>query len=129
MKNEALIAVEKWTSLIVAALLLASLVLLSRHDMFSLAVGGALAVGNAWVIRRVAENAGPALSGKPGLLVALFNIKLGILAVLIFVSLRYLHVAPVPFLVGISVLPVAILVVALRRQLTPPSDVDKETHG
>src|SRR5689334_7112469 len=103
MNLKQLIAVEKWTSLLAAVLLAVGIVFLSRHAAFSLAVGAGLMVVNAWLMRRVAAAVGPALSAKPGLTVLLFNFKLGILAILIFVALRYLHVDPLPFIIGVSV--------------------------
>jgi hypothetical protein len=73
-------------------------------------------------------------TGLPGLTLVLFNFKLLILAALIFVAVGYLHVAPVPFVIGISVLPVAIFIVAIRHHLTPSNETprphdNEETHG
>jgi hypothetical protein len=126
-----LIAVERTTSALAGTLLLAAILLLPRHYSFSFAVGAGLMVVNAWVMRRTAQAVGPVLSKKPALILVLFNFKLLILAVLIFLALRYLHLAPVPFVVGISVLPVAIVIVGLRHQLTPTDETphDEETHG
>jgi hypothetical protein len=126
-----LMAVERMTCLLAAALLLGAILFLPRHYSFSLAVGAGLMVLNAWVMRRVAQKAGPVLAQKPGLTLVLFNFKLLILAVLIFIAVGYLHVAPVPFVIGITILPVAILIVALRHQLTPTNETphDEETHG
>jgi hypothetical protein len=122
------------TSLLAAVLLLGALIFLPRQYSFALAVGAGLMVVNAWVMRRVATAVGPVLAAKPGLILVLFNFKLLILAALIFIALRYLHLAPVPFVIGISVLPVAIFIVAIRHQLSPttPTDEtphDEETHG
>jgi hypothetical protein len=121
------------TTLLAALLLVGGLVLLPRQYSFSLAVGAGLMVVNAWVMRRVAAAVGPALAVRPGLILVLFNFKLLILAALIFIALRFLHVAPVPFVIGISVLPVAILIVAIRHQLSPTATGetphDEETHG
>jgi hypothetical protein len=137
MNLKHLIAVERTTSLLAATLLLAGLVFLPRHSSFSLAIGSGLMVLNAWVMRRVAQKAGPVLAQKPGLTLVLFNFKLLILAALIFIAVGYLHVAPVPFVIGISVLPVAIFIVAVRHHLTPSNETqhphdphgDEETHG
>jgi hypothetical protein len=128
MNLKHLMAVERMTSLLAAVLLLGGLLLLSRHASFSLAVGAGLMVLNAWIMRRTAMTVGPVLAKKPGLILVLFNFKLLILAVLIFIALHYLHVAPVPFIVGVSVLPVAIVIVALRHQLSPsdPSNPSNE---
>src|SRR5437868_6775717 len=125
MNLKHLIAVERMTSILAAVLLLGAIVLLPRHASFSLGVGAALMVLNAWLMRRTAAAVGPVLAKKPGLILVLFNFKLLILAVLIFIALRYLHVAPVPFIIGVSVLPVAIVIVGLRHQLGPN---DEATH-
>jgi hypothetical protein len=131
MNLKHLIAVERMTSILAAVLLLGAIVLLPRHSSFSLGIGAGLMVLNAWAMRRTAAAVGPVLSKKPGLILILFNFKLLILAILIFIALRYLHVAPVPFIIGISTLPAAIVIVALRHQLTPSDEAthDEETNG
>ncbi len=122
MSLKILISVEKWTSLLAALLLVVGILVLPRHDSFSLAIGAGLMVLNAWLMRRVATAVGPALSAKPSLTLLLFNFKLGVLAILIYVALRWLHVAPLPFVVGVSVLPVAIVIAAIQHQLQLPHD-------
>jgi hypothetical protein len=125
-----LIAVEKWTCLLAAVALAASLILLPLHAAFSLAVGAALTTLNAVAIRQVGQRIGPALKQRPGLTIVLFNLKLGVLIALIWVVMRYLHVQPVPFLVGISVLPLAIVIVGVQHTRHPETgDDQKETHG
>jgi hypothetical protein len=121
-----LIAVEKWTAVLGAALLLGAILLLSRQASFSLALGAALMVVNAWLIRRVAARLGNALQSKPSLILVLFNLKLVVLMGLIWIAIRYLHVAPLPFVLGISVLPAAILIVAIKHSLAPTNE---ETNG
>lgn len=133
MNAKHLIAIEKWTSLLAAVLLLVGIVLLPRHTSFSLAVGAGLMVLNATLMRRMASKNGAVLQQKPGLTLVLFNFKLAFFAACIFIALRYLHVEPLPFIVGVTVLPAAIVIVALRHQLTPgednPPTHDEETHG
>jgi hypothetical protein len=132
-----LIAIEKWTCLLGLVLLGCAMLLLSRHAAFSLAVGAALTALNAVVIRRVAEKLGVLLQARPGLTILLFNLKMGVLVVLIFLALRFLHLDAVPFIVGLSTLPAAIVIVFLQHALSPSpppsasSDPTNrgETHG
>lgn len=128
MDAKHLIALEKWTALLALIVLGVGILVLPRHAAFSIALGAGLMTLNAWVIRRVGEKLGAVLSQKPGLTIALFNVKLGVLLALIFVFIRYLHVDPVSFIVGVSVLPVAIVLVAVQHALSSKGD-DKETHG
>lgn len=127
-----LIAIEKWTCLLGLVLLGGAMLLLSRHAAFSLAVGAALTALNAAVIRRVAEKLGALLQARPALTILLFNIKMGVLIVLIFLALRFLHLDALPFIVGISTLPAAIVIVVIQHALTPPPSTpheEGETHG
>jgi ATP synthase I chain len=123
------IALEKWTALLALAVLAVGLVFLGRHAAYSIAVGAALMIANAWLIRRVAEKLGHVLPQKPGLTIALFNLKLGLLIALIWLFLRYLHVEPIAFIIGVSVLPLAIVMVALQNAREQQPRDDKETHG
>jgi hypothetical protein len=123
-----LIALEKWTALLALVVLGASILVLGRHTALSVALGAGLMTINAWAIRRVGEKLGRVLSQKPGLIVFLFNLKLGVIIALVWTFIRYLHVDPIAFIIGVSVLPVAIVIVAVQNALHPPRD-DKETHG
>ncbi|HEX9101172.1 MAG TPA: ATP synthase subunit I [Polyangia bacterium] len=123
-----LIAIEKWTCLLSAVLLVAGMLLLGRHTAFSIALGAGMMTANAVVLRRVAQKLGTVLQQKPSLTVLLFNLKLGILGVLSFVALKYLGVEPIAFIVGISVMPLAIMIVALQSNFQHRSD-HEETHG
>jgi hypothetical protein len=60
--------------------------------------------------------------------VLLFNLKLGVLGLVSFLALRYLHVDPIAFIVGISVMPLAIMIVAVQSSLGHRED-HEETHG
>ncbi len=123
-----LIAIEKWTCLLALVALGAGMLLLGRHAAFSIAVGAAMMTLNAVAIRRVAQKLGVVLQKKPSVTVMLFNFKLVVLIALVFVALRYLHVEPIPFIVGISVLPFAIMIVAVQSSLGRGAD-HEETHG
>jgi hypothetical protein len=123
-----LIAIEKWTCLLALVALGAGLLLLGRHAAFSIAVGAAMMTANAVAIRRVAQKLGVVLQKKPSVTVMLFNLKLVVLIALVFVALRYLGVEPIPFIVGISVLPFAIMIVAVQSSLGRGAD-HEETHG
>jgi ATP synthase I subunit len=123
-----LIAIEKWTCLLSAGLLAIGMLLLGRHAAFSIAVGAAMMTANAVLLRRAAQKLGPVLQKKPSLTVLLFNFKLGILIALVWVALRYLHVEPIAFIVGISVMPLAIMIVAAQQALGRGDD-HGETHG
>ncbi|MCU1279942.1 MAG: hypothetical protein JWM53_3488 [bacterium] len=125
-----LIAIEKWTCLLSALVLAVSMLLLGRHTTFSIAIGAGLMTANAVVLRRVAQKLGGVLQKKPSLTVLLFNLKLGVLIVLIFAAFRFLHVEPIAFIVGISVMPLAIMIVAVQQSLAREhTDDHEETHG
>jgi hypothetical protein len=123
-----LIAIEKWTCLLSAALLVGGMLLLGRHAAFSIAIGAGMMTLNAVVLRRVAQKLGVVLQQKPTLTVLLFNLKLGVLGLVSFLALRYLHVNPIAFIVGISVMPLAIMIVAVQSSLGHRED-HEETHG
>ena len=123
-----LIAIEKWTCLLALVALGGAMLLVGRHAAFSIAVGAGMMTLNAVAIRRVAQRLGVVLQKKPSLTVMLFNFKLVILIGLVFCALRYLHVEPIPFIVGISVLPFAIMIVAVQSSLDRSAD-HEEPNG
>jgi ATP synthase I chain len=123
-----LIAVEKWTCLLAALALAAGMIALPRHAAFSLSVGAALSTLNAIAIRRISQRLGAVLTQKPGLTVLLFNLKMGVMIALVFAAIRWLGVDVVPFVIGISLLPAAIVAVAVQHTLSPRRD-NEETHG
>ena len=123
-----LIAIEKWTCLLSAALLVGGMLLLGRRAAFSIALGAGMMTLNAVVLRRVAQKLGTVLQQKPSLTVLLFNLKLGVLGVVSFIALKYLGVDPIAYIVGISVMPLAIMIVAVQSNLAHRDD-HEETHG
>ncbi len=128
MELKHLIALEKWTALLALIVLGVAILILGRHTAFSVALGAGLMTLNAWAIRRVSERLGNVMRQKPGLTILLFNLTLGLLIALIWLFISYLHVDPVAFVIGVSVMPVAIVIVAIQNARTP-SQKDKETHG
>lgn len=128
MELKHLIALEKWTALLTVIVLGLAILLLGRRVAFSIALGAGLMTINAWAIRSVGQKLGRALAQKPGLTILLFNLKLGVLIALIWIFIRYLHADPIAFLVGVSVLPIAIVIVAVQNARMPSRE-DKEPNG
>ena len=91
----------------------------------SVAVGGALALGNLILIRQVmggiVRRAAADDSGASPKLVALYAIKFLAVAVLIFLLVTVLRVEAMPLAVGMSVVPLAILIEFVRWNASAPS--------
>jgi hypothetical protein len=99
--------------------------LLGRPMAFAVSVGALLMALNAWVLRRLGVRAFKTFT-KPGAAILLFNLKMGALIALVFLIIHYLHVDPVGFVIGISVFPVAIVVVAIRHMLSGGDEGNQE---
>src|SRR5262249_53154712 len=113
-------AVERTTLLLGAVIVAFTLVFCSRLVAFSAAIGAVLVGLNAIAIRRVGSSVAKLPREKrPSMPLLLFNVKMGVLMALIYVVLRYLHVAPVAFIIGISTFPVAFGIVAVRAAMRP----------
>ena len=123
METKHLVSVERWTLILAAAAIGVSILLLGRRMAFGVSVGAALMALNAYSLRRIGQRAFRNFK-KPGLAVLLFNIKMGILIALVWAVIRYLHVDPIAFLVGISVFPLAIVVVAIRHAFASDANAD-----
>lgn len=109
-------AVERMTLILAAIAIGGALVLLPRHGSFSVAVGAGLMAANAVVLRLVGRRAAKmAPERRAGLGILLFNVKMGALIALVWFAIRVLGVDPIPFVVGISIFPLAIVIVALRH--------------
>jgi len=119
-----LIAIEKWTALLALVVMAVGLLLLGRHAALGLSLGAGMMALNAWFIRHIAQRFGLAIKARPGVAMLLFNLKMGALIALCFVLIRYLHVDPLTFVIGISVLPVAIVIVGLSHALRRPEDTN-----
>lgn len=126
MELKYLIALEKWTALLALIVMGVGILALSPHAALSVTLGAGLMAANAWAIRRSSQKLGAVLTQRPGFTVLLFNLKMGALAALVWIFIRYLRVDPVWFFIGVSVLPAAIVIVALKNARTRD---DKEPHG
>lgn len=100
--------IERWTILLALPMGLIS-IFGSPKSAMSGVIGGALMVANASALRYMAKKA----SRKRGAVLLLFPLKMFILMALVAVALRVLHLEPIPFLIGISTLPVAVVLAAL----------------
>jgi hypothetical protein len=112
-----LIALEKWTCLLAVLFLACGILFLDRHAALSLSLGAGLMAANSWSIRTIAERYGLALRARPGFGMLLFNLKMGVIVALCWILITYVHVDPKWFSIGISVLPLAILIVGIEHGL------------
>jgi hypothetical protein len=116
MDTKHLISVEKVTLILAALAIGISVIFLGQRMAFGVSLGAALMVLNAYALRRIGARAFKTFK-RPGAAILLFNLKMGVLLALVWAVIRYLHVDPIAFIVGISVFPVAIVVVAIRHAL------------
>lgn len=122
-------AVEHWVLLCSGALLLGSLVLGDPRWQLGALVGALLSLGNARSLRFLASRLTPRKS--LGLLIVLFQAKLGLIAAVIYVAMRLLPLSPLALLLGLSALPLAILLRGLQYGLRPadPATPDPSVTG
>lgn len=136
-----LAAVARWTQLFAALVSGGAIFLAGPRGQLGSVVGALLMVGNAALMSLVGrrllarfaqmnENGG----GRGGLLVlllVLFNVKLLILAVLIYLCIRLLPIDPLAFLIGLSTLPAAILARAIQYGLSaqPTGPAEEGSRG
>jgi hypothetical protein len=109
-----LIAVEKWTCGLAAAMVLVAMLLLGRRAAFGVSLGAGLMALNAYALRRIGQRVIRTFK-RPGRAILLLNVKMAVLLALVYVVVRYLPVDPIAFIVGISVFPVAIVIAALSH--------------
>ncbi|MBL9040422.1 MAG: hypothetical protein JNM83_02410 [Myxococcales bacterium] len=94
----------------------------------SVSYGAVLSIGNARAVRLFGERL--ALRQSVGLLVVLFQLKLLVLGVLIFVGLKLLRLDGIGLCVGLSILPLSIVVRAIKWGMSAPvSHGDLVKHG
>lgn len=122
LASQHLPAVERWVLWLGAGLLLASVLWPGagggpRAQVGALC-GAAMSLLNARLIVGIGgwASRGPADDAKRrlGILLGLFQVKLGLLAALIYLTLRYLPVAPLWLLLGLLLLPLGICARALE---------------
>jgi hypothetical protein len=101
-----------------AALLLASIVTFNPRAELGALAGAAMSLFNARLVgglgRWASRGGAEAARRRLGILLGLFQLKLGILAAFIYLTLRYLPVAPFWLLLGLSLLPLGITARALQ---------------
>lgn len=119
-----LLAIERWAVLIAAALVGTTLVWGNPRVQLGATVGAALSVLNARVLRFFgARLARSQLGGRgaAGFLVLLFQLKLGVLAALLYLALKLLPLHPIALVLGLSALPVAIVARGIQYGLQGPA--------
>ncbi|HRI53276.1 MAG TPA: ATP synthase subunit I [Pseudomonadota bacterium] len=121
-----LLVIERWAVLLGAALCGTTLVWGSPRVQLGACVGAGLSILNARVLRYLGARLSGARPGAPssqtspssvGLLVLLFQLKLGVLAALLYLALRLLPLQPIALVLGLSALPVAIVVRGIQYGL------------
>lgn len=128
MELKHLIAVEKMTLALAAIAIAAAIIVLGRQTAFGVTIGAGLMSLNAYVLRKIGQRAFRTFK-RPGAAILLFNLKMGILIALVWAIIHYLHVDPIAFVIGISVFPLAIVIVAVRHTLSGARISDEEKHG
>lgn len=117
-----LAAVEYWVALFGTSLVGVTLFWGGPGVKLGACVGAVLSVLNARALRffgaRIVH------SKSVGLLVVLFQLKLGLLAGLIYLALKLLPLQPAALLLGLSALPLGILARGIQYGLRAPSDSD-----
>ncbi len=133
MENKHLIALERWTLLLAALVVGTSILVLSRRAAFAASLGAGLMALNAYALKRIGQRGFKGFR-KPSGAIVLFNIKMAILIALVFAAIRWLHVDPLAFVIGISIFPVAIVAVAIQHAVAAPdspspNSEDSQPHG
>lgn len=116
-------AVEQWALVLSAALLGASLLVGDPRWQLGALAGALLSLGNARSLRFLGSRLAPRKS--IGLLIVLFQAKLGLIAAFIYLAMRLLPLSPLALLLGLSVLPLSILLRALQYGLRSGSSTDE----
>lgn len=113
MKSNPLAAIERTNLVLAAAVTCVGGVVWGLAGMKGAAAGAALAVANLWVIRRLAVRAFARVEGgTPPALAGLgtgLMLKMLALFALLWVAVNVVGFAPVPFALGLSVLPVSLV--------------------
>ena len=102
-------AIERWALIFSAALLFSALAVALRDARVQLGVvsGTVLAVANTRALRLLVGWLKPHKAAAA--LIVLFQLKLGLLALLVYLVLHYLPVSVLWFVLGLSVLPMSIV--------------------
>jgi hypothetical protein len=107
--------VEKLAALFVAVATALSLLLWDGGVTLGVALGGALGTLNFFALRRLVQAIGRGGSQRKQVVLMLaLSLKLGLLAILLFLIVRLLPVSPLALLVGISLVVLAIFIEGFR---------------
>ena len=117
MTSKPLAAIEKTNLVLAVAVTALGGLVWGKSGLLAAGVGAALACLNLWAIHRLAARAmaraaAGANAQAAGLMAALGG-KMLILFALVWVAIRVYHLALVPFAIGISVLPVSLVMAGL----------------
>ena len=117
MTTKPLAAIEKTNLVLALAVTALGGLVWGKSGLLAAGVGAALACLNLWAIHRLAARAmaraaAGANAQAAGLMAALGG-KMLILFALVWVAIRVYHLALVPFAIGISVLPVSLVMAGL----------------
>src|SRR5262249_28274007 len=114
-------AVEKWTMALAAIFMAVGVIFFLGPPAFCGRLGCVLIWLDAYALRRIGQRVFSTFR-KPSAVILLFNLKMALLLLLVYLAVRYLHVDPIGFLLGISILPVAIVAVAISHSLKSQHD-------
>jgi hypothetical protein len=117
MTTKPLAAIEKTNLVLAVAVTALGGLVWGKSGLLAAGVGAGLACLNLWAIHRLAARAmaraaAGANAQAAGLMAALGG-KMLILFALVWVAIRVYHLALVPFAIGISVLPVSLVMAGL----------------
>jgi hypothetical protein len=117
MTTKPLAAIEKTNLVLALAVTALGGVVWGKSGLLAAGVGAALACLNLWAIHRLAaraiERAAAGATAQAAGLVAALGVKMMILFALVWVAIRVYNLALVPFAIGISVLPVSLVMAGL----------------
>ena len=117
MTTKPLAAIEKTNLVLALSVTALGGVVWGRAGLLAAGVGAALACINLWAIHRLAaraiERAAAGATAQAAGLVAALGVKMMILFALVWVAIRVYNLALVPFAIGISVLPVSLVMAGL----------------
>jgi hypothetical protein len=117
MTRKPLAAIEKTNLILALTVTVLGGAVWGRSGLLAAGVGAGLACLNLWIIHRLAARAlaraEAGAMGQAAGLVAAMGAKMLILFGLVWVAIRVYNLALVPFAIGISVLPVSLVMAGL----------------
>jgi hypothetical protein len=114
MGTKELTRIERWNWLLGALLVLVSILLAGQRFFSGVAVGVLLAGANFWVIHRLIRLSLSRPDQKRAAIQLLLVAKMGALAVLVFLVMRFLPISPIGLIIGLSVFLLSIAIESVR---------------